>query len=493
MVKRKKKKPAKRIKKRVVRRAKKQKKAKKIKKTGRKPRPKKVFVKIKKNKALAQEKTPHLKPEEEVHQTKIRIIGIGGGAGTIVSEISSDVKKVDFVVANTDNKSLRELSKKVKKFQFGQVLTKGLGTGMNDILGETAALNEKEKIKELCQGYDFCVVVACLGGGTSSGATPVFAKILKSLGILTYGIFTLPFKFEGEKKMEIANRSLEKIKESLNTFSVIPNERIFEIIDKNTPLKNALSVLNKKLAENLEGLIEMIYLPGLINIDFADLKTILRGRGRLTYLDSVEINDLSKEESLQKVVVSHLYPYTIKGARGILYNINGGRNLQLSDVSRISKVISNCVSKEAKIIFGVSQNKKNEGRVRVDILATGCGSKNLFPKEIQKKKKKQPVRRKKSAFLKKRTVAVKAVKKAAKPKRKAPKKRKTAPAGAQAQPNQEFPERKAQLAKEPQKVEIKIRRNGLQLKEAIEEEEKEILKQEKVWETPAILRKKEEG
>jgi len=491
MAKRKKKKPAKKDEKRVVKKARKQKKAKKPKKTGRKPRPKKIFVKIKKIKTPDPEKISRIKPEEEVHQTKIRIIGIGGGAGTIVSEISSDVKKVDFVVANTDSKSLRELSKKVKKFQFGQVLTKGLGTGMNDALGETAALSEKEKIKELCQGYDLCIIVACLGGGTSSGATPVFAKILKSLGILTYGIFTLPFKFEGEKKMEIANRSLEKIKEALNTFSVIPNERIFEIIDKNTPLKNALSVLNKKLAENLEGLIEMIYSPGLINIDFADLKTILRGRGRLTYLDSVEINDLSKEESVQKVVVSRLYPYTIKGARGILYNINGGKGLQLSDVSRISKVISDCVSKEARIIFGVGQNKKNEGRVRVDILATGCGAKNIFLKEGQEKQKKRLSPRKKTMAKKKKTVAVKILGKTAKPKKKTIEKQSKA-AVAEKQ-NQESPKRNAQLVGAPQKVEIKIRRNGLQLKEAIEEEEKEILEQEKIWETPAILRKKEEG
>ena len=156
-----------------------------------------------------------------------------------------------------------------------------------------------------------------MGGGTSSGATPIFAKISKGLGNLTYGIFTLPFEFEGEKKMQAALESLEKIKPDLNIYTIIPNERIFQIVDKNTPLKDALSAINKKLAENLEGLIEMIFLSGLINIDFADLKTILHGRGRLVYLNTIESEESNQEETVKKLISSPLYPYNIKESKGV--------------------------------------------------------------------------------------------------------------------------------------------------------------------------------
>ena len=250
---------------------------------------------------------------DAIHRTKIRIIGIGGGGASIVSEIASRVKKADFVVANTDVRSLRNSSRNVKKFQFGINQTQGLGTGMNVQIGELAAESEKDKIKKLFEGQDFCIIISCLGGGTGSGSGPIFAKIARSLGCLTYGIFTLPFEFEGEKKMEIAKASLEKIRPYLNNYSVIPNEKIFQIIDKNTPLQTALSFINKKLADNLEGLIEMIYSPGLINIDFADLRTILQGWGRLAYLSAVEIEGPNREEALKRVVSSPLYSYGIRG------------------------------------------------------------------------------------------------------------------------------------------------------------------------------------
>ncbi len=192
------------------------------------------------------------------------------------------------IAANTDAKSLKGCGRKVIKFQFGQNLTHGLGTGMNPELGKLAAQNEKEKIKKLLEGYDLCILVASLGGGTGSGAVSTFAKISKNLGNLTYGIFTLPFKFEREKKMEIAMGVLKEARGYFNAITVIPNERVFQIINKDTPIKEALSAINKFLSESLGGLIETIYKPGLINIDFADFKTVLKGRGRLAYLNTIE-------------------------------------------------------------------------------------------------------------------------------------------------------------------------------------------------------------
>jgi len=231
-----------------TKKAKKIKKVRKIKKVNRIKKVKRV-KKVKKAKRVKK-----INPQDAVRQTKLRIIGIGGGGGSIISEIVSRIKKADFVVANTDLRALRAV-KKAKRFQFGQSLTQGLGTGMNIEVGEMAAENSKDKIKKLFEDQDLCIIIASLGGGTGSGSTPFFAKISKNLPCLTYGIFTLPFKFEGEKKMDIAKESLEKIRPYLNAFSVIPNERIFQIIDKNTPLKDALSAINERLADNLEGLI----------------------------------------------------------------------------------------------------------------------------------------------------------------------------------------------------------------------------------------------
>jgi cell division protein FtsZ len=351
---------------------------------------KKISVKaVKSVKIRAEKKNLEL---DGVKKTKIRVIGIGGGAGNIVSEIASRLKagsqpiKASFVVANTDLQALRATKRNTIRFQFGENFTRGLGAGMNVELAEEAAQTEKEKIKKLFQGQDLCILVASLGGGTGSGAGPVFAKIAKNLGIITLGVFTLPFKFEGERKLEIARDALLKLKTNLNTISILPNERIFQIIDKSTPLKEAFSSINKSLAESLQGLIEMIYLPGLINIDFADLRAILQGKGRLAFLNAVEVEGANRlAEAIKKVLVSPLYPYTIKGAKGVLFDIAGERGLSLSEVSQISKTISELVNPEAKIIFGISERKKYENKIKVTLLATGCSTK-IFSEEVKKPK-----------------------------------------------------------------------------------------------------------
>lgn len=314
-----------------------------------------------------------------VHQTKIRIVAVGGGAGTIISEIATRVKKSDFFVANTDGRSLNALPQGIKRFQFGLNITKGLGTGMNPELGRLSAEEDKEKIKEILEGQDLTIILACLGGGTSSGATSTFASISKGMGNITYGIFTLPFEFEGEKKMEAALKALEEIRPHLDVFTVIPNENIFKIVDKNTPLKDALSAINKRLADNLEGLVETIYTPGLINIDFADLRAILTGKGRVAYLNTVELERTSNEEITQKLISSPIYPYTIKGAKGIIYNITSGRGIQLNEISQISNVILESANKKAKIIFGINQNVKHSDKAKIMILATGCTAKEFLP------------------------------------------------------------------------------------------------------------------
>lgn len=495
-----------------------------------------------------------------IHKTKIRVIGIGGGGGTIVSEIAARIKKADFYVANTDVQALNKSSSGAKRFQFGQSLTKGLGTGMNPELGEAAAQADKEKIKKLLEGQDLCVIISCLGGGTSSGATPVFANISKGLGNITYGIFTLPFRFEGEKKMEAALQSLEKIKNNFNVYTVIPNERIFQIIEKNTPLADALSAINKRLTDNLEGLIDMIYSPGLINIDFADLRTILSGRGRLTYLSSVEAEGPNKYEVIKKLISNPLYQYSIKGAKGILYNIVSGKNIQLSDISQISNMISESISRNGKIIFGIGQDRKYEDKIKVTLLAAGCSVKAVFASspslkpafkkirvllkkkkrkkkllEIEKKSKEilakpqkledkvekiikkvkpRPIIKRentKRKFRLKPRIEVK-IKTELKPKLEQEVKLVSISSVLEEEAGPEFKKEQKEnpeeaLKEKPKEEEKtflkinygnegfssnKVRKNALQVRKEAEEEEKELLEQENLWETPAILRRKQE-
>ncbi|MDD5606443.1 MAG: cell division protein FtsZ [Candidatus Pacebacteria bacterium] len=363
-----------------------------------------------------------------VHKTKTRIIGIGGGGSSIVCEIADKISKADFLIINTDSRALKTASPKIKKVQFGIKLTNGLGTGMNPELAELAAQEEKDKLKKIFEDQDLVIIISSLGAGTGSGATPVLAKIAKSTGAITYGIFTLPFEFEGKKKMEIAQEALEKIKTNFNAYTIFPNERIFKIIDKNTPLKESFSLINKKLAENLKGLIETIYLPGLINIDFADLKTILQGQGKLTFLNYLEIEKNNIEEGIKKVITSPFFSYDISGAKGILYNITGSNDLQLSEVSGISKLIKDLANNKAKIIFGISNDNKAKNKIGITLLATGCGEK-------EKEQEKKPIK-------------------------------------------------KIKIKKPP-----KTRKNALEIKKTTDQEEQKLIEQEDAWETPAILRK----
>ena len=454
-------------------------------------------------------------------RTKIRVIGIGGGGGNIVSELAQGIKRASFFAANTDLQALREISRKVERFPFGQSFTRGLGTGMNLELGETVGQNEKERIKKILQGQDLVILIACLGGGTGSGAAPIFAKISKSLGNLTYGIFTLPFKFEGDKKVEIAKLALKKLRPRLNSITILPNERIFQIVDKTTPLKAALSSINKNLATALAGLIETIYQPGLINIDFADLRTVLQGQGRLAYLNTISLpkKEGTAKDAVERALVSPLYPYGIKGAKGILFNIIGEKGISLEEVNHISRTISEKVNPEAKIVFGIQplSSGKGAGLIKTTVFATGCVTKvfsDKTPKKRPKKRaKKSPrSRRKKSGAERsiklrphKKIPKIKPgikVKPTPKPKKKTKKIKKTKSRKIKAKISKNLPQEESRPNEAPKEnlgnpveqeekvTEIKVRKNALQIKKETEEAEEEMLEKEKFWETPPFLRRK---
>lgn len=462
--------------------AKKQKKSPK-KSSVKKTRPKRKSVKKKKlgqKRVAAKKKTVKkraLKKNTQLdgaHRTRMRVIGIGGGGGNIVSEIASRVPRIDFVAANTDIQALKATSRKVTRLSFGSELTKGLGCGMDASLGERAAQGEKEKLTRVLENQDVCILIASLGGGTGSGAAPVFAEVSRGLKNLTLGIFTMPFEFEGEKRKKIAEAALEKLKPLVSAYVVIPNERIFELIDRTTPLEQALSVVNKYLGEALGGLIETIYSPGLINIDFADLKSILEGRGRLAYLHSVQTSGQNKAvEAARQILMNPLCEYGIDGVDRILFNIVADKKLKMQEVAQVSRTIG-AHNPKAKIIFGVSCKRSNTDKFRITLFAVGCKQEKPLFLKLKRKKR---VPRKKKEEKPKEPEPVKE-KKEEEPKKKVVKKRR----------KKKAPKRKQQklpvVAREPERV----RRNALDLKRAADKELEEIEERERRWDVPAFLR-----
>lgn len=420
-------------------------------------------------------RSPKIKNEEAIHKTRMRIIGIGGGGGSVVSEIAPTLKKIDFVVANTDLQALKGLRRTVKTLQFGQKTTHGLGCGMDPRLGQRVALEEKEKIAKLFNQIDLCILVATFGGGTGSGAAPEFAKIAKESGAMTFGIFTTPFKFEGTRKAQVANYSLEKIKPHLNAFCLIPNENIFKVIEKNTPLRDAFSVINSQLAENLKALIEMVYLPGLINIDWADLKTILEGKGKLSYLNAAFSQGPNRAEEAVKVVLnSPLNEYNILGAERIIYNITASKELGMREVEHISQTISD-FNKRAKIIFGVSQDNNYKDKIRISLLGVGCEEKTKTIKVKPRPKLPEPEPSPKTETKIKAESGPEI-----KPKKQRKKKNK----------------QKKEIKKAPplkEQTKILARKSALDLRNEAEQVEKELLEEEKRWDIPAFLRRKQEN
>jgi cell division protein FtsZ len=386
-------------------------------------------------------------------RTKIKVIGVGGGGSSIVSEIarSKNLRNIDFIAVNTDEQALRKIPKECRILKIGQSLTGGLGCGMNVELGEKAAREAKEKIKSILEGSDFCILIASLGGGTGSGASPVIAEIARTLKKSILGIFTLPFDFEGEKKKTVARNSLRKMKADLSAFSTIPNDRIFQIANKSVPLKEALSTINRKMAFDLEGLMDMIYRAGLINIDWADFKTVLDGRGKSCFLNrAVAIGEERAAKAAGEVVQNVLQEQEFQKADRILFNIEAGRDLKMSEVDQISELVF-ASNRKAKIIFGVSMPGEEEGKIGITLLATK--NPEIFDKKTENKDQKKPSKKKKISKQK----------------------------------------QEGQPAKEEEAGNVRVaktkRKNALAVKKEEEKEEKEILAEEKKWEFPSFLRK----
>ncbi len=312
---------------------------------------------------------PSKEEEFKIRKVKVKIVGLGGGGASVVSEISSLLHSQSFLACDTDIRTAKKIKKGVKFFQFGQNALQGMGTGMNIEAAEKAALEEKEKIGQIFQGQDICVLLGCLGGGVASGAGPVFAQAAKEQKCISIGIFTLPFAFEGEKKMKVAKKAIAELKEHLSGIIVISNERIFQLADRKVSLKKALSFLNQIFAFWLIELLDVVLKPSLINIDFADLKVILKDRGHLLFFSQAQGSGPNRvEDVIKKIFQNNLLTDPPKNIKRVLFNIAGGKDLKLKEVELISEEIAR-LNPKAKIIFGVSQINQQKEKIKVVLLA----------------------------------------------------------------------------------------------------------------------------
>ncbi|MBR7552802.1 cell division protein FtsZ [Allobacillus sp. GCM10007491] len=302
---------------------------------------------------------------------KIKVIGVGGGGSNAVNRmIENGVQGVEFIAVNTDAQALN-LSKAETKLQIGEKLTRGLGAGANPEVGKKAAEESKEAIEEVLQGADMVFVTAGMGGGTGTGAAAVIAQISKELGALTVGVVTRPFLFEGRKRSVQAGSGVDSLKENVDTLIVIPNDRLLELVDKNTPMLEAFREADNVLRQGVQGISDLIAVPGLINVDFADVKTIMQDKGSALMGIGVATGESRAGEAAKKAISSPLLETSIDGAHGILMNISGGTNLSLFEVQEAAEIVTSAADQEVNVIFGSVINENLKDEIVVTVIATG--------------------------------------------------------------------------------------------------------------------------
>ena len=313
--------------------------------------------------------------EEDLRQVaKIKVIGIGGGGCNAVNTmITSHLEGVEFIAANTDLQAL-ENSLAHTKLQFGAKLTKGLGAGANPEVGRSAAIEDADKVRDALSGADMIFVTAGLGGGTGTGGAPVVAEIAKELGALTVAVVTKPFIFEGKRRQLSAEKGLEEIKKYVDTIITIPNQRLLSISDENLSLVDSFKKADEVLLHAAKSISDLITIPGLINLDFADVKTIMSEMGMAFMGMGVASGENKATEAAQKAISSPLLEdISINGAQGLLINITGGNDLNLHEVNDASSMIQEEAHEDANIIFGAVIDPKMEGEVSITVIATGFG------------------------------------------------------------------------------------------------------------------------
>jgi len=307
-----------------------------------------------------------------ISPTKIKVVGVGGSGSNAVSRMMKcRIRGVELIVINADDQDLQK-AKAHQKVRIGKKLTKGLGTGMDPETGKEAAEEQREEIQEVLKDSDIVFITCGLGGGCGSGASPVVAEISKKQGALTIAVVTKPFSFEGIQRMEIAQNSLRKLRDKIDTLITISNDRLLSVLEANATVSSAFWLCDEILRQAVQGISDLIVLPGIINIDFADVKAIMKDSGSALFGIGKAKGQERAKEATRKALNSPLLDISYKGAKGVLFNVSGGKDISLSEVDEVAKIITQEVSPEAKVIFGAIQDEKlKEGEIKVTVVATG--------------------------------------------------------------------------------------------------------------------------
>ncbi|MCX7881289.1 MAG: cell division protein FtsZ [Patescibacteria group bacterium] len=302
---------------------------------------------------------------------KIKVLGVGGGGSNAISSMISEggISGVDFVAINTDAQALLN-NKATIKIQIGENLTKGLGSGGDPEIGRQAAEESRERIKEELAGVDMVFITCGEGGGTGTGASPVIAEVAKEVGALSVAVVTKPFDFEGSKRRLTAEEGIEKLKEKVDTLIIVPNQRVLQIIDKKTPILDAFKKIDSVLHQGVRGIAELITVPGLINVDFADVKSIMSNAGTALLGMGVGSGDKRAITAIKQAISSPLLDISIEGAKGVLFNIVGGPDMTMVEIDEAASIIAKTVDPNADIIFGAVIDEKMMDQIKITLIAT---------------------------------------------------------------------------------------------------------------------------
>jgi cell division protein FtsZ len=322
---------------------------------------------------------PQITPEVEAF-ARIKVLGVGGsGKNALNHMVNSKVKGVEFIAVNTDSQDLHNTLAK-KKIHIGKNLTRGLGTGMNPELGKRAVEETKEEVQEAIKGSDMVFITGGMGGGTCTGAAPIVAKTAKEAGALTVAVVTKPFAFEGAQRCRLAEQGIEELKKSVDAIIIIPNDRLMAAVSKDTTAKAAFAMCDEILKQAVEGISDLISTPGIINIDFADIRTIMENAGSALMGIGTASGEKRAEEAAKNAINSPLLELSIHGAKGVLFSIAGGDDLTLFEINDAAKVITESIDPNAKVIFGTIRDEKlKKNEIRITVIATG------FPEGSSKK------------------------------------------------------------------------------------------------------------
>ncbi len=312
-----------------------------------------------------------VRPEVESF-ARIRVVGVGGSGGNTINHmVSTHVIGVDFLAVNTDAQDLHK-SKAKRKIHIGRNLTRGLGTGMNPELGKQAAEETREEIQEALKGSDMVFVTCGMGGGTGTGAAPAVAKMARELGALTVGVVTRPFGFEGAQRLRLAENGISELRKAVDAIIIIPNDKLLAIVSKETGIKNAFAMCDDILKQAVEGISDLITTTGIINVDFADVRTIMQNAGSALMGIGYAIGEKRAETAARLAINSPLLEVSINGAKGVLFSIAGGEDLGMLEVQEAANVITEAIDPDAKVIFGaVTDDTLKKGQVKVTVIATG--------------------------------------------------------------------------------------------------------------------------